>query len=78
MAGRIPSEMPSDGDTDTTEVTPGQGPPAIWGVADDLWEFIEAILAQLDPLAGTGRKRIDPRGDGPDHHPPAQRLPVYR
>ena len=35
--------------------------PAIWRVPDDLWCVIEQVLAELDPPARTGRKRIDAR-----------------
>jgi putative transposase len=35
--------------------------PTIWQVPDDLWARIAPILAELDPPARTGRKRIDPR-----------------
>ena len=35
--------------------------PAIWRVPDDLWSMIERVLAELDPPACTGRKRIDAR-----------------
>ncbi len=36
--------------------------PAIWRVPDDLWSVVERVLAELDPPARTGRKRIDARG----------------
>ena len=35
--------------------------PAIWRAPDDLWSVIERVLAELDPPARTGRKRIDAR-----------------
>ena len=35
--------------------------PVIWRVSDDLWSMIEQVLAELDPPARTGRKRIDAR-----------------
>ena len=33
----------------------------IWEVPDDLWEQIEPLLLELDPLKATGRKRVNPR-----------------
>lgn len=35
--------------------------PTIWRCPDELWELIESVLAEHDPPAKTGRKRIDPR-----------------
>lgn len=35
--------------------------PTIWRVPDDLWERIQPILADHDPPARTGRKRISAR-----------------
>lgn len=35
--------------------------PTIWRCPDELWELIEAVLAEHDPPARTGRKRIDQR-----------------
>jgi putative transposase len=35
--------------------------PTIWRVPDALWSVIEQVLAELDPPARTGRKRIDAR-----------------
>jgi len=35
--------------------------PTIWRVPDGLWEMIQPILAERDPPASTGRKRIDQR-----------------
>jgi putative transposase len=35
--------------------------PTIWEISDDLWEQIEAVLAEHDPPKATGRKRIDQR-----------------
>jgi len=35
--------------------------PTIWEVSDELWERIEAVLAEHDPPKQTGRKRIDQR-----------------
>jgi len=35
--------------------------PAIWRVADKLWEKIELILAERDPPKRTGRPRTDRR-----------------
>jgi putative transposase len=35
--------------------------PTIWGVPDELWERLVPILRKYDPLARTGRPRIDPR-----------------
>lgn len=35
--------------------------PTIWRVPDELWEIIKPILAELDPPAWAGRKRIDQR-----------------
>ena len=38
-----------------------QSLPTIWRVPDALWNVIERILAEIDPPARTGRKRIDAR-----------------
>jgi transposase len=35
--------------------------PAIWEVSDDLWNIIQPILDELDPLAATGRPRTGQR-----------------
>ena len=35
--------------------------PTIWEASDEQWALIQPILAQHDPPAATGRKRIDPR-----------------
>jgi putative transposase len=35
--------------------------PTIWEVDDDLWKTIETVVAELDPPAETGRRRVDPR-----------------
>ena len=35
--------------------------PTIWQVSDELWNIIADILVKLDPVATTGRKRIDSR-----------------
>lgn len=35
--------------------------PTIWNVPDELWELIQPILDELDPVAATGRPRVDPR-----------------
>ena len=35
--------------------------PPIWRVPDALWAVIAPILAEYDPPAATGRKRIDQR-----------------
>ncbi|CAA9443823.1 MAG: hypothetical protein AVDCRST_MAG78-2684 [uncultured Rubrobacteraceae bacterium] len=35
--------------------------PTIWRVPNALWSVIEQVLAELDPPARTGRKRIDAR-----------------
>ena len=35
--------------------------PTIWRVPDELWEIVKAILAELDPPAPTGRRRVDQR-----------------
>src|SRR5262245_29159208 len=40
---------------------PGGPLPPIWRVPDELWAAVEPLLAQHDPPARTGRKRIDPR-----------------
>ena len=34
----------------------------VWRVPEDLWTLIQSVLAEVDPPARTGRKRIDPRG----------------
>ena len=33
----------------------------IWEVPDELWEMVEPIILEMDPLKATGRKRADPR-----------------
>ena len=48
----------------------------IWRAPDDLWRVVERILTELDPPKRTGRKRIDARGAGRDHLPPAEWVPV--
>jgi putative transposase len=35
--------------------------PTIWHVSDDLWARIRPVLAEHDPSARTGRRRLDPR-----------------
>lgn len=35
--------------------------PTIWRVPDRLWERIKPVIEQLDPPAGTGRRRANPR-----------------
>jgi putative transposase len=35
--------------------------PTIWEIPDDLWERIQAILAECDPPKPNGRPRIDQR-----------------
>ena len=35
--------------------------PTIWRCPDELWTRFELVLAELDPPAATGRKRIDQR-----------------
>lgn len=35
--------------------------PTMWRVPDELWARLEPILADVDPPAPTGRKRIDQR-----------------
>ena len=35
--------------------------PTIWRYPDELWATFELVLAELDPPAATGRKRIDQR-----------------
>lgn len=35
--------------------------PTIWECPDELWDLVERVLAEHDPPAKTGRKRIDPR-----------------
>ena len=36
--------------------------PTVWRASDELWREVEAVLAELDPPAATGRGRIDQRG----------------
>ena len=35
--------------------------PTIWGIPDDLWEQIRAVILEMDPPKSTGRKRVHPR-----------------
>ena len=35
--------------------------PTIWEVSDELWNCIQPILEELDPISHTGRPRIDQR-----------------
>ena len=35
--------------------------PTIWDVPDGLWERIEPVILELDPLKAKGRKRVDQR-----------------
>jgi putative transposase len=35
--------------------------PTIWRASDELWSKVEAVLAELDPPAATGRPRVDQR-----------------
>lgn len=35
--------------------------PTIWRTPDELWEYVNPIIRELDPPKHTGRKRIDPR-----------------